>query len=740
MKNANNSLRTGISDGLILLGLGALIFAIYWPLLTKDPVAQAALAPGDLTVFYYPLIAYAVEQLQKMHLPLWNPCVLGGFPHLAELQTQVLYPINWLVALISLGRRLSYQGFAGVLIFHLIWAAWGAYGFFRWLIRDRAIGAFGAVAWGLSGYLTGYPIQAPPILSAAAWLPWLVWMTGRALTGKHPRRNGFVAALTWALVFLAGFPQTSLYIYGITLAFGVACIVSQPAEQRRSAWITGLVIVVSGSVLTSAQLLPALEAALFSERLNWPFHSRATGFEVWDLLGIFWPHLANWSPLYVGIPVLLTGFVLGKSEDSILRRKALWMGIGIAGILLSIGKESVFYPAIVHFLPIWSVFRNQERAALVVSWALIVLGVLGWQGTMIPSRQRIVGIIWGSMGALLVFLFFWIQAQPISEWSRLHRWLSHALWPWIVGGISWLLLRDWPLTRWWLVILLSLDLGSVAWRTALQTHWVWQSPEQVAYPPILSAWIPPEKKGYRVDTRGHLTGDWPALEGIEDLHGHLTFTNRFFYRFRNEVPGERVWKLMGVGCYIWQEGEFPIPFSAHRVVSLPKGDHLLHFECLDEPFPRYRLIYDSIAFDDDAAIRAMRDGQFDPLKVVILDRPWHFQSAASAPVSPRIQILSRNPEEILLQVRTPQAGFLVVGDVWYPGWRAMVDRQPAPVLRAYTALRAVPLTAGDHIVRLYYQPLSFQLGLALSSLSLCALVVWITWPSLFPFLRHRRQI
>jgi hypothetical protein len=732
MKNTSHRMQAGIVDGWILAGLGALIVAVYWPLLTRNPVAQAALAPGDLTVYYYPLITYTIGQLSKGHIPLWNPHVLGGFPHLAELQTQVLYPANWLAAMISRGEPLSYRGFAGLILGHLIWATWGAYGFFRWLIRDRVGGALGGVAWGLSGYLTGYPIQAPPILETAAWLPWLLWFIGRALIGKHPHRNGVLAALTWAIIFLAGFPQVALYIYGISLAFGIACLLSLSPERRRSAWMTGLVVVVCGSGLTCVQLLPSLESASLSERLSWPLSARATGFEVWELLGILWPHLTNWSPLYVGIPVLLSGLVLNGPQDAPFRHRAFWLSIGAIGALLSIGKESFLYPALVGFLPIWNLFRNQERAALIVTWAVITLGVLGWRGTIIPSRHRVVGLGLGIIGTLLIALFLWVQAQPLSEWPRLHRWLSSALWSWMIGGAGWLLLRDWPRSRWWIVGLLILDTGSVAWRTALQTHWVWQPPDQTARSPLSSAWIPLERREYRIDTRGHMTGNWVALEGLEDLHGDLTFINRFFYRFRAEVPGERVWALMGVGCYIRREEEAPIPFPAHRVASLPQGDHMLHLECLDEPFPRYRLIYDSVAFDDETALRALRDGRFDPLRVVILDRPWPHPSAVSTSVMSTVQLQSRKPEELQFQVQSSQAGFLVIGDVWDPGWQAVVDGQPAPVLRAYMALRAVPLPPGNHIVRLYYSPLSLRVGLLLSALSLGILVIWALQPDWFP--------
>ncbi|MFN3763764.1 MAG: YfhO family protein [Anaerolineae bacterium] len=217
----------------------------------------------------------------------------------------------------------------------------------------------------------------------------------------------------------------------------------------------------------------------------------------------------------------------------------------------------------------------------------------------------------------------------------------------------------------------------------------------------------------------------------------MSFVSQFFHRFREKVPGERVWALMGVGCYIWREDEPPISFPSYRLVSLPGREAQLHLECLEKPFPRYRLVYESIVFDDETAIRALRDGEFDPLQVVILDRAWTFPVSVGMPFSPTIQLLSREPEAISFRVQTPQTGFLVVGDPWYPGWRARVDGQPVPVLRAYTALRAVPLTPGDHIVQLCYQPVSFYLGLALSGLSLSGLVVWVLSPSGPHHRRHK---
>jgi uncharacterized membrane protein YfhO len=62
----------------------------------------------------------------------------------------------------------------------------------------------------------------------------------------------------------------------------------------------------------------------------------------------------------------------------------------------------------------------------------------------------------------------------------------------------------------------------------------------------------------------------------------------------------------------------------------------------------------------------------------------------------------------------PQAGYLVLNDVYYPGWRATVDGQPAEILPANHAFRAVALAQGEHIVAFQYAPFSFRLGASIT--------------------------
>lgn len=720
-------------DGLILAALAGLVCGLTWPLWSARPGAQAAIAPGDMTVYYYPFARYTIENLRAGQLPLWNPYVLAGHPFLAEMQTQVLYPFRWLTALLTLGQPFSYRALAAETVAHLVLAAWGAYGFFRWLVRHRAAAAFGAIAWGLSGYLTAYPLQAPPILATVAWLPWLLWAMGRALTGQRfQRRNTLLATLCWTLVCLSGFVQVTLYVYGVALLWGLLLILSRPRTQRRATLITLVLIIVLGSGLTAAQLLPTWEATLLAQRLEQSPTERLAGFKFWELLGLAFPHVTLWSPLYVGIPTLIVAGLTFRRRPFDPRHPALWWGLALLGLLLALGNTTPFLPALAQVVPVVGMFRNPERAAFMTAWALTTLAVLGWP-TPFPRRyQRALGIITAAGGLLLASLFLWTQGRtpvtPIPEWP------ARLLWPWLMLGSCWLLLYRWPTTRWALVVLLAVDLGATAWRTAQHGHFIWEDPAQVAALPLMHITLPADVQGYRIDTRGQLTGNWPAVRKLEDLHGHLTFENKLWVRFREQIPGDRVWMLMGVACGLWSADEPDPPWTMRQLATFTHEGRSLRLLCLEQPFPRYRMVYDAAPLEDGIALGLLPDHRYDPTRTVLLEPGAPPFVTAAPPVSPTVTLRLQLPEEVRLTVQTATPGYLVIGDLWYPGWKATVNGVEASMLRAYTTLRALALPAGEHEVILRYEPLSFRLGMGLSLLSLLVLLVWILRP------RHQPQI
>ncbi len=66
---------------------------------------------------------------------------------------------------------------------------------------------------------------------------------------------------------------------------------------------------------------------------------------------------------------------------------------------------------------------------------------------------------------------------------------------------------------------------------------------------------------------------------------------------------------------------------------------------------------------------------------------------------------------------------LVLTDVYFPGWQAIVDGRSTPVRRVDYLLRGVAVSPGRHTVEFRYRPTSWRVGWMLSGLTLIGLVV-----------------
>jgi hypothetical protein len=78
---------------------------------------------------------------------------------------------------------------------------------------------------------------------------------------------------------------------------------------------------------------------------------------------------------------------------------------------------------------------------------------------------------------------------------------------------------------------------------------------------------------------------------------------------------------------------------------------------------------------------------------------------------------------LVIHVQASTEGWLLLSDVWYPGWRAQVDGTSTQIVHGDYLFRAVQVPVGEHQVVFTYQPLSFWLGALVSLLGWMILVV-----------------
>jgi hypothetical protein len=131
---------------------------------------------------------------------------------------------------------------------------------------------------------------------------------------------------------------------------------------------------------------------------------------------------------------------------------------------------------------------------------------------------------------------------------------------------------------------------------------------------------------------------------------------------------------------------------------------------------------------EEQAWAAVQDPAFDPAAAVVIE-PGDAQLPAAAPAAgpERVRWLERSTNELALEVTATAPGYLVLSEVWYPGWQAETEVdgrvQRQPVLRANSAFRAVPLwQAGTQVVRLRFTPPLWRIGLLAAGVTVIVLV------------------
>ena len=99
----------------------------------------------------------------------------------------------------------------------------------------------------------------------------------------------------------------------------------------------------------------------------------------------------------------------------------------------------------------------------------------------------------------------------------------------------------------------------------------------------------------------------------------------------------------------------------------------------------------------------------------IFHPPSSLQTTTSPPAAVIRQYL---PNRVVIGVDGAMPGYLVLTDVWYPGWTCTVDGQTAPVLRADFLFRGVHVPAGEHEVVFTFAPESYRRGKMISLIGL----------------------
>jgi hypothetical protein len=139
-----------------------------------------------------------------------------------------------------------------------------------------------------------------------------------------------------------------------------------------------------------------------------------------------------------------------------------------------------------------------------------------------------------------------------------------------------------------------------------------------------------------------------------------------------------------------------------------------------------------VAADAAARLQKLGAADFDPRAVAYVETPVMLPEQCEGSV----EIAGEIPTRVTVALKMATSGLVVLADMWNEGWRAYLNGQPAPILRANHALRGVVVPAGTGTLEFRYQPASLAWGLRLAGLGAALLLGWAWFLKRYPKRGH----
>ena len=124
------------------------------------------------------------------------------------------------------------------------------------------------------------------------------------------------------------------------------------------------------------------------------------------------------------------------------------------------------------------------------------------------------------------------------------------------------------------------------------------------------------------------------------------------------------------------------------------------------------------------AINKLFENKNDLRNIAIVEEHLAVPFQKTARFQSEINIGRYTEQHLAVNTRTNNPGFLVVSNMFYPGWQATIDGVKTKIVKTNYLLQGVLVPAGEHEIVLSFLPASFLLGLATSVLGITFLLLW----------------
>jgi hypothetical protein len=715
----------------------------------RDILLRNAYLWEDFLYQYYPFRNFAAVSIAQGQLPLWNPYTFSGNPFQADIQSALFYIPNLLLTLFVNGSRLSFYWVEILLIVHFMIAGIGTYYLTREFGLHRVFALFSGLVYTLSGYMITHAIHLP-IISQIAWFPIVLLLFRRSLVQKSILYM-ILGGLVLGHAVLAGFPQLSLYIFFflfVYFLFEFFSTVWQEGFLKSSPLLllgVGTIIVAIG--FAAIQLLPTMELAPYSQRAEITFEKSLEGALSWGQLftllapklfgstdaggstyfgpGQYW---AYWETcFYIGIPALIASFF---SFLHIHRNRYIgffWV-MAVFSALYALGDGFILHKLFFDYVPGFSKFRSIGRITIYFALGGALLSGFGLQAITEAIQSNSKAIRKGVMIIAAGAIIFWVIGQAGLFHPQNQRQYTEQIQTFISreGTKSLILLL---LTTAVLYVASIRKIGGVVMMAALIA---------VQFIDIHLFGFDQNNGSVNPDEYYNRTArvvDVLRRDGEKEYFRINSRLGGAMILDRNQGMIDRIFMMEGYTPLVLQRMSPPasswdrlcdIMNAKYRVV-VDEKQRRIDLTTASTYTPRAYFVYSAQVIPDEKQVKTtMESPEFDPRKTIVFEGDPHFP-LPDLPDTTRgtAEITSYELTKISLNVSTPKNGFLMLSEIYYPGWVAYIDGQQVNVYRADWSLRAIPVTAGTHIIQVVYEPQPFRRGMWISLITIATSIVSI---------------
>lgn len=720
---------------------------------------------------FYPWRSFAFEELSNGRIPYWNPYNGAGTPLIANYQSAIFYPPNWLHVLLPSAHTMGL-----IAVVHVFLAAYGMWKFGGVLNMSTFGRGVSMLSFALGSYTIGR-FGSFPTAQAAAWIPWLFWATHRLLEQRAYQWVGILGLIV-GLQLLAGHAQTTWYGLMALGIYALWLIVVQQRFLRLWKRLEGLILAVVAMILGAG--MAAWQLVLTAEFLGQSQRSGGVDFD--RLTNLSYAPLRSvtlWLPTLFGTPADGSYLTPGRGvyfEDAayiglipmiasifafigwlkwrnllthhpVFRSVPFWYGLSVAGFVLALGKFTPIYRFLYDYVPTFDNFREPVRWLIWTAFALSVLAGIGvhyWErGTRTLFWTRLAAA--GSVMLILSSVGGYLYLAPSVEEPETLRVLALGLIAfgcWTLAAT--LLTLHQPAANTPTVSAWQLAVFIVIGADLLWANWGLNptSPDEF-YTRDYSISAPDQGRLYWFEDYEETV----KFETYFDLSDYRKATDRWTDVRTSLIPNLNILDEVSLlnsfdplqpDVYVTYIGLIEDaetqagPLLRAAGVSMVYGEiqpdgwesgRATNVYVAPNPAPSAWVVPQAIWVEsDEAATDRLTDPQWNPEQMVILQEHDAPDISEAPLTAANVHLVSRDPTRRQYRVESDGAGYLVVASTWYPGWEVHVDGTPVDMYRANVAFIAIPISAGDSDITLSYAPRGSEVALAVTLLSTFILI------------------